>query len=176
MQIEILSKNYNVSEKLKTIITKKAEKLDRYFSDVARTQVYCKFENGLYKMEISIKDKNTFFRSEVASDNMYVNIDTALSKIERQVYKNKDKLKDKFKDTSFESSEFEFLADEPKVVESKVSRVKKFELDPTTVEDAISNLELTDHDFYVFLNAETGKVNVVYRRHDNNYGHIELDY
>lgn len=176
MQIEILSKNYNVSEKLKTIITKKVEKLDRYFSDVARTQVYCKFENGLYKMEISIRDKNTFFRSEVASDNMYVNIDTALSKIERQVYKNKDKLKDKFKDTSFESSEFEFLADEPKVDESKVSRVKKFELDPTTVEDAISNLELTDHDFYVFLNAETGKVNVVYRRHDNNYGHIELDY
>ncbi len=176
MQIEILSKNYNVSEKLKTIITKKIEKLDRYFNDDARAQVYCKFENGFYKMEISIKDKNTFFRSEVASDNMYVNIDTALSKIERQVYKNKDKMKDRFKAASFESTEFEFLADEPKVVESKVSRVKKFELDPTTVEDAISSLELTDHDFYVFLNAETGKVNVVYRRHDNDYGHIELDY
>ena len=176
MQIEILSKNYNVSEKLKTIITKKIEKLDRYFNDSARAQVYCKFENGLYKMEISIKDKNTFFRSEVASDNMYVNIDTALSKIERQVYKNKDKMKDRFKVASFESSEFEFLADEPKLAESKVSRVKKFELEPTTVEDAISNLELTDHDFYVFLNAETGKVNVVYRRRDNDYGHIELDY
>ena len=176
MQIEILSKNYNVSEKLKTIITKKIEKLDRYFNDGARAQVYCKFENGLYKMEISIKDKNTFFRSEVASDNMYVNIDTALSKIERQVYKNRDKMKDKFKTASFDSSEFEFLADEPKVVESKISRVKKFELDPTTVDDAISSLERTDHDFYVFLNAETGKVNVVYRRHDDNYVHIELDY
>lgn len=176
MQIEILSKNYNISQKLKTIITKKIEKLDRYFNDDAKAQVYCKFENGSYKMEITIRDKNTFFRSEVASDNMYVNIDTALSKIERQVYKNKDKLKDKFKKSSFEVEEFEFLSDKPQVVPSKVSRVKKFELDPIAVEDAIQNLELTDHDFYVFLNAETGKVNVVYRRHDNDYGHIELDY
>lgn len=176
MQIEILSKNYNISEKLKTIITKKIERLDRYFNDEARAQVYCKFENGLYKMEVTIKDKYTFFRSEVASDNMYVNIDTALSKIERQVYKNKDKLKDRFKKSSFDNTDFEFLSDEPKVVESKISRVKKFELVPTTTEDAIASLELTDHDFYVFLNVETGKVNVVYRRHDNNYGHIELDY
>ena len=176
MLIEILSKNYNISEKLKDIISKKIEKLDRYFNDDAKAQVYCKYENGLYKMEITIKDKFTFFRSEVASDNMYVNIDTALSKIERQVYKNKDKLKDKFKKTSFDLPELEFLADEPKIAKSKVSRVKKFELDPTDVEDAIASLEMTDHDFYIFLNAETGKVNVVYRRRDNDYGHIELEY
>ena len=176
MQLEILSKNYNVSEKLKDIIAKKINKLDRYFNDDARSQVYCKFENGLYKMEITIKDKFTFFRSEVASDNMYVNIDTALSKIERQVYKNKDKLKDKFKKTSFDVPDLEFLSDEPKVATNKVSRTKKFELDPTDVEDAIASLEMTDHDFYVFLNAETGKVNVVYRRHDNDFGHIELEY
>ncbi len=176
MQIEILSKDYNISEKLKTIIAKKIEKLDRYFNDEAQAQVYCKFENGLYKMEVTVKDKYAFFRSEVASDNMYVNIDTALSKIERQIYKNRDKLKDKFKKTSFEVEEFEFLADEPVVAASKIARVKKFELVPTTVEDAIDSLELTDHDFYVFMNAETGKVNVVYRRRDNNYGHIELDY
>lgn len=176
MQLEILSKNYNVSEKLRDIITKKIDKLDRYFNEEAKAQVYCKYENGLYRMEISIRDKFTFFRSEVISDNMYVNIDTALSKIERQVYKNKEKLKDKFKKSSFDAPELEFLADEPNVVSNKVSRTKKFELYPTDVEDAISSLEMTDHDFYVFLNAETGKVNVVYRRHDNDFGHIELEY
>ena len=176
MQLEILSKNYNVSEKLKDIITKKIDRLDRYFNSEAKAQVYCKYENGLYKMEITIKDKYSFFRSEVASDNMYVNIDTALSKIERQVYKNKDKFKDRFKKSSFDVPELEFLADEPKVVHNKVTRTKKFELDPTDVEDAIASLEMTDHDFYVFLNAETGKVNVVYRRRDNDFGHIELEY
>ena len=176
MQLEILSKNYNVSEKLKDIITKKIDKLDRYFNNDAKAQVYCKYENGLYKMEITIKDKYTFFRSEVASDNMYVNIDTALSKIERQVYKNKDKLKEKFKKTSFDLPELEFLADEPKIVKSKVSRKKKFELEPTDIDDAIDSLEMTDHDIYIYLNAETGKVKELYRRRDNDYGHIELEY
>ena len=75
MQLEILSKNYNVSEKLKDIITKKIDRLDRYFNSEAKAQVYCKYENGLYKMEITIKDKYSFFRSKVESDNMYVNID-----------------------------------------------------------------------------------------------------
>ena len=105
LKIEINSKNYNVSEKLREIITKKIEKLDRYFFDDASAHVLCKYENEQYKMEITIRDRRTTFRSEVSGDNMYENIDHALPKVERQIYKNKDKLKDRIRANSFDSKE-----------------------------------------------------------------------
>ena len=177
MKIEINSKNYNVSEKLREIITKKIERLDRYFFDDASAYVLCKYENEQYKMEITIRDRRTTFRSEVSGDNMYENIDHALPKVERQIYKNKDKLKDRIRANSFDTKEFLFLADEPKVQPSKISRKKTFELEPIDIEEAILALDSTDHDFYVFLNAETNKVNVLYKRNNNrDFGQIELDY
>ena len=176
MKIEISAKNYVVSDKLKDIIVKKIQKLDRYFYDDAKANVLCKFENGKYKMEIMIKGKKTLFRSEVSSDNMYENIDTALPKVERQIYKNRDRLKDRIKGNSFAEKDFLFLADTPKVEKSKVAKNKRFELDPITIEEATMNLESTDHDFYVFLNSKTGMVNVVYKRKAGDFGQIELDY
>jgi len=176
MKIEIQSKNYTISEKLRGIIEKKIERLDRYFFDDASAFVLCKYENDQYKMEITIRDRRTTFRSEVAGDNMYENIDRALPKVERQIYKNRDRLKDRIKVNAIDSNDFLFLSDEPKTENAKVSRVKQFELDPIDVEDAIMNLEMTDHDFYVFLNANTNKVNVIYKRRHNSYGQIELDY
>jgi len=180
MKIEFTTKSYNISERLRDIVSKKIEKLDRYFYDNASATVICKFENGIYKMEISIRDGKTLFRSEVSSDNMYENIDLALPKVEKQIYKNREKLKDrkKIKNSAFNEDEFLFLSDEPKDVKSKIEKTKKFELEPLTTDDALMMLDSTDHDFYIYLNAENGKVEMVYRRKNINggFGLIQLDY
>ena len=119
-----------------------------------------------------------FFRSEVTSDNMYNNIDLALPKIEKQIVKQGSKFKSKLKKDAFLSNELMFLAqtEEEVKVSPKLVKTKSFELDPLTVEDAESYMEALDHNFFIFLNAETGKVNVIYKRNDTNYGLIEVNY
>ena len=176
MKITYTTKNYNVTDKFKDILEKKLSKLEKYFNSDAQVKVNCITQAKQDKLEITINSKGMFFRSEVLSDNMYNNIDLALPKIEKQIVKQGSKLKNKFKKDAFDSSELMFLDAEPEKETSKLVKRKKFELDPLTVEDAEMYMEALDHNFYIFLNAETGKVNVVYKRNDRNYGLIELDY
>ena len=176
MKIEFIEKNYDIGNRLKDIITKKIEKLDRYFGDNAVARVVCSLQNKTYKLELTVTNKGLLYRSEVTGENMYENIDFALPKIERQIVKQSQKRKDLFKANAFEIPSFLFLEDEPKEEKKEIYKTKKFELDPITVEDAEMNLEAVDHDFYVFLNAETGKVNVLYRRKDGKLGLIECNY
>lgn len=177
MQIQIMSKNYKVSEKLENIIREKVTKLDRYFEDSASAKVVCSKTKDTYKLELTIVDKGLLFRSEVSSDNMYQNIDLALPKLERQVVKYSTKAKDKLRKASsikgllFNDDEFDF-----KPEECKVSRSKNFTINPLTETEAIMELENSDHDFYVFLNPRTGKVNVIYKRYEGDYGIIDPDY
>ena len=112
MKIQISSKNYVVSSKLKDILTKKIEKLDRYFSDNAEAKVYCKKENDLSKLELTIKDKGLMFRSEVTSDNMFQNIDLALPKIEKQIIKYSSKLKDKIKKEALKDKDWLYFEED----------------------------------------------------------------
>lgn len=179
MEIQILSKNYTASQKLKQIIEKKIERLDRYFSDTATARVVCSKEKDICKLELTIMDGGLLFRSEVKSDNMYQNIDMALPKVEKQIIKYSGKLKNKFKKQSaienedwiyFEKKE---VLDEPK---QKVIKTKSFDIVPLSVEDAQMYLESSDHAFYVYLNAETGKVNIMYKRTFGGVGIIEPIY
>ena len=128
----------------------------------------------MFKLEISISAKNCFFRSEVIGENMYNNLDVALPKLEKQIIKFKEKRKDfKIPDVV---SDLLFLEELPEEEgPSKISKRKSFSLDPITEEDAIFMLEAIDHDFYVFLNAETGKINILYRRKNGEYGLIEVN-
>lgn len=176
MKIEFVEKNYDIGNRLKDLITKKIEKLDRYFGDNAVARVVCSLQNKTYKLELTVTNKGLLYRAEVTGENMYENIDFALPKIERQIIKQSQRRKDLFKDNAFESSSFLFLDEEPKEEKKEIYKTKKFELDPITVEDAEMNLEAVDHNFYVFLNAETGMVNVLYRRKDGKLGLIECNY
>lgn len=176
MKIEFIEKNYDIGNRLKDLITKKIEKLDRYFGDNAVARVVCSLQNKTYKLELTVTNKGLLYRAEVTGENMYENIDFALPKIERQIIKQSQKRKDSFKSNAFEVPSFLFLEEEPKEEKKEIYKTKKFELDPITVEDAEMNLEAVDHDFYVFLNAETGKVNVLYRRKDGKLGLIECNY
>lgn len=174
MRIEFLSKNYNPGEKLKDIITRKIEKLDKFFDDDTKIKVMFKQSKEIYTLELTIGVEKSILRAEVSSDNMYNNIDLALPKLEKQIIKHHKKIESKFK--NFKAKDFA-LAEEPEADEQEsdvaVVKSKTYELTPMTVEDAIEELELVGHDFFVFLNKASNMVNVVYRRTDGHYGLIE---
>lgn len=172
MKIDIVEKNYDVGTKLEGLIEKKVGKLEKYFDKNASCKVVCKKEGNVYKLELNISTKNAYFRSEVVGDNMYSNLDLALPKLEKQIIKFKEK-KQLIKLPEI-ASELLFLEELPEQNPSKITKRKSFSLDPITEDEAMFMLEAVDHDFYVFLNAETGKVNVLYRRFNGEYGLIEV--
>ena len=173
MKLELIEKNYVIGEKLKGLIEKKVGKLEKYFGDNANCKVVCKSDNKQKKLEITITGKGSFFRSEVSGDNMYQNLDLALPKIEKQIIKFNGKRNELFKMPSL--PELLYIDDVPEdEYNPKITRRKSFELDPMGEDEAIYMLEALDHDFYVFLNGETGKVNVVYRKGNDEYGIIEI--
>lgn len=172
MEIKYISKNYKISDKLKDIIEKKLSKLEKYFTKDTTVKVACTEQNDICKLEITINSAGLFIRSEVESDNMYNNIDLSMPKLERQIVKNNKKYKNKFAERLIADT-LEFLEEEPASEPYKVVKKKTFELDPMTVEDAEAYMEAVGHNFYVFLNAETGEINVLYKRNDGNLGLIE---
>lgn len=179
MNIQISAKNYVVSNKLKDIIEKKVERLERYFSDDADVRVFCKKEKDLCKLELTIKDGGLLFRSEVASDSMYQNIDMALPKVEKQIIKYSSKLKDKFhKQSAIDARDWLYFEEEEPLppIPQGVNKFKSFDIVPLSVEDAQMYLENSDHAFYIYLNNETGKVNIMYKRTMGGYGIIEPIY
>jgi len=173
MKIEFLSKNYEAKEKLKDIITKKISRLDKFFDDDVAIKVTLKKAAALETMELTIMLDGMVLRSEVYSSNMFENIDAALPKLEKQIIKHRAKLSKKSKKVSLKELEQDFVPEIHDALTHKIVRRKSFNLKPMTTEDAIDELELTDHSFYVFLNKATNVVCVLYTRTDGEYGLIE---
>lgn len=174
MKIKYYSKDYKISDKFKEIIEKKLNRLSKYFPQDYDIKVCCTTQGKDEKLEITINADGLFLRSEVVSDEMYNNIDLALPKIEKQIVKNNGKYKQKFRNV--DKDMFEFLTEMPNIVPEKVVKTKRFELEPIMVADAEAQMEALGHSFYVFLNAETGLVSVLYKRNDNHLGMIEITY
>ena len=173
MRIEFLTKNYNPSEKLKDLIEKKVERLDKFFEDDTKVKILLKEANDVQTLELTIMVDSAIMRAEVSSDNMYDNIDIALPKLERQIIKHRSKLSSKSK--KFRVKELDTAFDTVVEKEDKhgLVRRKTYELTPMTVEDAIEEMELVGHSFYVFEDKATKNVNVLYKRNDGDYGLIE---
>ena len=181
MKIDIVGKNYSVSDKLDDIIRKKAQRLDRFFSDDVTARVVCKEEHkGRFTLEVTIIANGAVIRSEETSDNMYSNIDIVIPKIDRQIRKHRTRLNKTFKDTifNFHAAEAEAieLNDTKEEEIPTIVKTKKFELLPMSVEEAIEQMDLLENKFFVYLNPTTGKVNIVYRRYDKTIGLIEPQY
>lgn len=174
MKIEFIEKKYKISKKLKEIISEKIGRLDKYFGQDASARVVASEQNKREKLEITIVNKGVLYRGEVESDNMFANIDLALPKIEKQIVRQNEKLKSITKQ-KVKTMPFEFIEKKPKPL-AEVYKKKSFDLDPILVEDAKEMMERLDHEFFIFLNAETGKVNVLYKRKDEKYGLIEVNY
>ncbi len=178
MKIDIIERNgYKVSQRLERILNEKLKKLEKYFDKEANAKVVCLKDGKQEKLEITITSKGVLYRSEVTSDNMYNNIDYALPKLEKQIVRNVEKRKEiKAKGSKQENFlPFEFLEEEPEELPAIYKR-KTFDLDPMLIDDARFAIERLGHDFFVFLNAETGKINIIYRRKDGKFGLIDLVY
>ncbi len=171
MIIEFLGKNYTPTDKLKDLIEKKLQRLDKFFvGDDTRIKVCLKqVKENMYTLELTIVLDSNVLRAEVTSDNMYNNIDLALPKLEKQIIKHHKKLYSRSKKVREQPFEGESSVEKFRTV----VRTKTYELSPMTVEDAIEELELVEHSFFVFLNKETGGVNVLYKRNDGDYGLIQ---
>ncbi|MDD3369336.1 MAG: ribosome-associated translation inhibitor RaiA [Lachnospiraceae bacterium] len=172
MKFIVLGRNIDVTEGLKTAVEDKIGKLEKYFTPDTEVHVTLSVEKDRQKIEVTIPVKGNIIRSEQVSSDMYVSIDLVEEVIERQLKKYKTKLVDKQQAVSNFSKAYmekDYEEDE----EVKILRTKKFDIKPMYPEDACIQMELLGHNFFVFCNAETDQVNVVYKRKGNSYGLIE---
>ena len=177
MKTNITGKNYTPSDALKSTVSKKFQKLDKYFSDDITGNIMVIREKGGYKMEATINAKGTIFRAEVKEDDPYDGVDRVIDKLSNQMSRYKTKLQKKHKgQKEVMFADLPVYDELPEEEESKIVKKKKFELTPMTVDEAILQMELVEHDFFIFLNIETDAVNVVYKRNDKDYGLLETTY
>ncbi len=168
MHIEIYGKNYKVNEKLANVLQKKVRRLEKYFDDDAVCTVFLKQEAKFVKTEITISYKGNIVRAEAATENFYDGIDEVLPRIERQIYKYKTKIASKLKKDAFAEKQM-FFADAD-IEPSKLVKTKTFDLVPMTTEEAVEQLDMLGHTFYIFQDAETGEVRAVYLRQSGDVG------
>jgi ribosomal subunit interface protein len=172
MKFTISGRNIDVTPGLRTAVEDKLGKLDRYFTHETEAIVTLGVEKDRQIIEVTIPVKGNIIRSEQVSNDMYVSIDLVEEVIERQLRKYKNKIVDKHQDGVNLQKTFiekDGLEDE----EIKIVRTKNFGIKPMYPEDACIQMELLGHDFFVFCNAETEEVNVVYKRKGSTYGLIE---
>lgn len=173
MQYIISGKNIDVTEGLKAAVQDKLGKLERYFTPETEVHVTLSVEKERQKIEITIPMKGNIVRAEQVSDDMYVSIDLVEEVIERQLRKYRTKLASKKMNVADNFNEAFIDSDADEDEEIKIVRTKRFGMKPMYPEDACVQMELTGHDFFVFRNAETDEVNVVYKRKGNTFGLIE---
>ena len=175
MRYTITGRNIDVTPGLREAVIEKIGKLERYFNQDTEAIITLSVTKDRQKIEVTIPVKGHIIRAEEQSTDMYVSIDLVEEIIERQLKKYKTKLIDK-KQSHIDFSEFYVQEETEADDEIKIEKVKKFAMKPMDPEEACVQMELLGHSFYVFLNAETEEVNVVYKREGQTYGLIEPEF
>lgn len=172
MRFIITGKNIDVTPGLKGAVEDKIGKLEKYFTPETEVHVTLSVEKDRHKIEVTIPVKGNIIRSEQVSNDMYVSVDLVEEIIEKQMKKYKNKIIDRSQDGGGFQKDYvdQDYSDEGDI---KIVRTKRFGFKPMYPEDACVQMELLGHTFYVFRNAETDEVNVVYKRRGNTYGLIE---
>jgi len=171
MRFIITGRNIDITEGLKSAVEEKLGKLDKFFAPETEVNVTLSVEKERQKIEVTIPVKGNIIRSEQVSSDMYVSIDLVEEVIERQLKKYKNKIVDKQQNAAAFAQDYvdkDYDDDEVKII-----RTKRFGIKPMDPEEACVQMELLGHNFYVFFNADTEEVNVVYKRKGNTYGLIE---
>lgn len=176
MRYIISGKNIDVTEGLKTAIYDKIGKLEKYFTPETEVHVTLSVEKDRQRIEVTIPVKGSLIRGEQVSNDMYASIDMVEEVIEKQILKYKKKIVSQNKNNmvfsqSFTEEEYDEAEDD-----IDITRVKRFAVKPMDVEEACIQMELLGHNFFVFRNAHTNEVNVVYKRKGNTYGLIEPEF
>ena len=175
MKFIIVGRNVEVTPGLKQAVEDKIGKLEKYFKPETEVHVTLSVEKDRQKIEVTIPVKGNIIRSEQVSTDMYVSIDLVQEVIERQLMKYRKKIVDKKQSIESFSTLFAEYEDEEEE-EVKIVRTKRFDIKPMYPEDACIQMELLGHNFFVFVNAETDQVNVVYKRKGDTYGIMEPEY
>lgn len=172
MKVTVIGKNIELTQALKDIVQKKISKLEKYFDVEVEAKATLSVQRNRQIIEVTIPFNGAILRGEESTENMYKSIDLVEDKLERQIIKQKTRLSRKnntsLKFESFNNDRLESIEDEGSLV-----KVKKFAVKPMDSEEAILQMDLLGHSFFVYQDSESSKVNVVYKRKDGNYGLLE---
>ena len=172
MRMTISGKNMVVTDGLRNVLEKKIQKLDKYFDPSTDVTATLSVEKNRHILEVTIPINGAILRAEESTDDMYNTIDRVMEKLEKQIERHRTKLEKRMKNGSFKFDPSGYVSQE-ETPEPKLVRTKRFAMKPMPVEEALLQMELLGHNFFVFFNGETEEVNVVYKRKDGNYGLIE---
>lgn len=172
MNITIIGRKCTPRESFRARAEEKLQKVERFFGPDATAKITATVEKNVKICEITLTKKNMIFRAQERSDDLEESLDKCVDSLIRQIRKNKTRIERKLRDVSFD----DVLADVVDEDEIEVVRTKSVVLKPETVEEAILQMNLLGHMFYMFRNAETDEICVVYKRNDGGYGLMEPEY
>lgn len=175
MNYTFTEKKMPVSEELRQYSKKKINKLDKFFKSEADAFVTFSIERGKFRAEITIHNNGMYYRSSELTNDMYASVDSGVAAIERQIGRNKSRLHKKLKDSAFDAADFvaQTAPAEDDDDEFRIVRSKRFSIKPMSPEEAILQMNLLDHEFFVFKNVEENDaMSVVYKRKEGGYGLI----
>ena len=175
MAITVRGKNIEVTPALKDYVEKRVKKVTKYFENIGEITAVLAVEKGRHIVEVTVPVNGILLRGEEATADMYTSVDLVIEKLEKQIEKHKTKLTRKFRSGGFKDELVPAMAADAED-ELRVVKTKRFAVKPMSTEEAVMQMNLINHDFYVFMNADTEQVNVVYRRKDGNYGLIEPEF
>lgn len=171
MTINMTARNTSIRDSFKNSLQKKLNKLNRFFDDEVVANVTVTHEGGRETVEVTIKSDDLFFRSEKTTGDRLDSLDMVVDALFRQIVKNKSKLQKRMRKTAFEADfDSDFIGSEDNY---EIVRSKRFNVKPMDVEEAILQMNLIGHSFYMFRNSDSGEICVVYKRNDGNYGVLE---
>jgi len=175
MRFTFMEKKMQVSDELKTYAEKKIGKLDKFFKNETEAFVTFSAERGRYRAEVTLSNNGMFYRVSDLTSDMYASVDSACASIERQIRKNKTRLVKKLREGAFEREVKPVAVSESEEEDSdfRIIRTKRFSIKPMTPEEAILQMNLLEHEFFVFKNQEEDdEFSIVYRRKQGGYGLI----
>lgn len=174
MLVSILGRNLKVTEAMEYNFENKLSRLDKYFTEEVEAKVTASHQKNQMKVEVTIPFRTGMIRAEAEDMDLYNGLDTVIDKLSKQLSKQKERMERKHSDTiRYESIEDYVPSEDEMQEEEKIVKRKEFVYKPMSEEDAILQMELLGHDFFVFDNFETEKVAVLYKRKDGHYGLIE---
>lgn len=178
MKITVSGKNIDVTDALRDTVIRKISKLDRYFNPEVEAQVTLSVEKNRHIIEVTIPFDGVILRGEESTEDMYASIDNVLDKLERQIDKHKTRIVRKLRENSVRivDSPAADTNDAEGAYNPVIVKTKRFAIKPMPVDEAVLQMDLLGHSFFVFLNGETEEVNVVYKRKDGRYGLIEPEF
>lgn len=172
MLFNFVGKNIELTDSLKDMAEKKLSKLEKFFSEEIEARVVFSVIKDSQTVEVTVFLPDTIIRAEETTDDMYTSIDRAVDALERQIRKHKTRLKNRYQNN--DTIRFDLIDDKQEDEKTNIVKRKKFQLNPMNEEEAILQMELLNHKFFIFLDADLETIKVLYKRNDGNYGIIEV--